>query len=229
MKKLLLGATAIVAGALYFSPIAYAGTITVCGPDNGTGCALADEQKIFLNEVHDSATITGNVGGQSGPVVTITADLGTFDSFLDAGGGFATIDPSHGFKSFNGVNITIAGYTFTDMVFEIQMNRQGGAVGDTETDRFEIKPGDLGATLLDQVENDSPDASFQFNVLASGGAVMDDLNLFADGPPLSGGFAEIKHLQVSGLQAVAVPEPMSIAMLGMGLMGMVAIRRRRRT
>ena len=86
-------------------------------------------------------------------------DTGAFDSFLDSGGpAFATgIDASHGFKAFNGVNITIPGFTWTDMVFEIQMNRQGGKNGDSETDTFEIKPGDLGATLIDKSESDSPD------------------------------------------------------------------------
>ena len=59
---------------------------------------------------------------------------------------------------------------------------------------------------------------------------MDDLNLFADGPPLSGGFDEIKHLQVSGLTPLAVvstPEPLSMAVLGVGLLGLGVARRRR--
>ena len=228
MKRLLM-TTAIIAGAMWFHhPVANA-TVTVCGPDNGTGCSLTGELMIDLNEAHDQSTITGNVNGGGDPLVVITADTGTFDSFLDSGGGFATIDASHGFKAFNGVNITIPGFTWTDMVFEIQMNRQGGKNGDSETDTFEIKPGDLGATLIDKSESDSPDAAFQFNVLDTGG-VMDDLNLFADGPPLSGGFDEIKHLQVSGLTPLAVvstPEPLSMAVLGIGLLGLGVARRRR--
>ena len=232
MKRLLM-TTAIIAGAMWFHhPVANA-TVTVCGPDNGTGCSLTGELMIDLNEGHDKSTVTGNVdtGGNpnSGPGVVITADTGTFDSFLDAGGGFATIDASHGIKSFNGINITIPGFTWTDFVFEIQMARQGGKKGDTELDTFEIMPGDLGVTLIDKSESDSPDAAFQFNVLDTGG-VMDDLNLFADGPPLSGGFDEIKHLQVSGLTPLAVvstPEPLSMAVLGIGLLGLGVARRRR--
>ena len=222
MKHLLLATVAICALA---TPGRAA--VTVCGPDNGNGCELAGEQKIFLNEIHDSATITGNVGGQSGPGVVIKADSGTFDSFLDAGGGFATIDASHGFKAFNGVDITIPGFTWTDMVFEIQMERQGGKKGDTETDTFEIKPGDLGVTLLDQLENDSPDAAFQFNVFANGGTVMDELTLLADGAPLSAGFFEIKHLQVSGLEPLAVPEASTWMMFiaGFAIMGFMGYRR----
>jgi hypothetical protein len=215
--------------ALVMLPLpALATTATFCGPDNGTGCELPGEVKVFLNEIHDSSTITGNVGGQnSGPVIVITADSGTFDSFLDAGGGFATIDPSHGFKAFNGVDITIPGFTFTDIVFTVQMTRQGGKKGDSETDTFTINPFS-GLKVSDGVgtESDSPDAAFEFNAVAHGG-VFDEVNLLADGPPLSGGFDEIKHIQISGLAAVATPEPSTWVMLvaGFGIVGLMARRR----
>ena len=42
---------------------------------------------IDLNEAHDQSTITGNVNRGGDPLVVITADTGTFDSFLDSGGG----------------------------------------------------------------------------------------------------------------------------------------------
>lgn len=225
MRKLLLATAAL----LSLAAPAYA-TITVCGPDNGNGCAFQDEQKIFFNEVHDSATVLGTVGGQAGPptnpLVIITAQQGTFDSFLDAGGGFATIDASHGFKAFNGISITIPGYTWTDMVFEIQMARLGGQKGDTETDTFEVRPRFRLFTLLDQSESISPDASFQFNVFDHNG-LLDELNLFADRG--SAGFFEIKHLQVSGLAAISAPEPSTWVMLvaGFGLMGFMGWRKTR--
>jgi len=225
MKKLLL------AGTLLASSHAYATTVTFCGPDNGTGCELAGEQKVFLNEIHDSATITGNVGGQSsGPVIIITADAGTFDSFLDAGGGFATIDASHGFKAFNGVDITIPGYTFTDLVFSVQMERQGGKKGDAEIDTFDIRPFTRVANVEtldgDGPESVSPDADMQYNVVATTGFI-DELNLLAEGPPLSGGFFEIKHLQVSGLAVAAVPEPSTwlMGLIGFGIVGLIGWRR----
>jgi hypothetical protein len=223
----------LLAGTLLASSHAYATTVTFCGPDNGTGCELAGEQKVFLNEIHDSATITGNVGAQnSGPVIIITADQGTFDSFLDAGGGFATIDASHGFKAFNGVDITIPGYTFTDLVFTVQMERQGGRKGDTEIDTFDIRPFTRIANVetldADKPESVSPDAAFEYNVLATSGFI-DEVNLFAQGPPLSGGFFEIKHLQVSGLAVAAVPEPSTwlMGIVGFGLVGLIGWRKTR--
>jgi PEP-CTERM motif len=227
MKQYLLAAA--LAGAACCP--AHATTVTFCGPDNGTGCEQQNEQKIFLNEGHDESTITGNVGGNnSGPGVVITADTGSFDTTLDSGGGFATIDASHGFKAFNGVTITIPGFTFTDLVFSVQMERQGGKKGDTETDTFEIRPGDLGVLVADKLESDSPDAEFEFNVLATTG-VLDKVDLFADGAPLSAGFFEIKHLQVSGLAPLAVgtPEPSTWVMLGIGFASFGAFYRRRST
>jgi len=217
----------ILSGAMHLAP-AHATTTTFCGPDNGTGCELPGEVKVFLNVAHDSATITGNVGGNNaGPVIVIKADTGTFDSFLDSGGGFATIDPSHGFKAFNGVDITIPGFTFTDIVFTVQMTRQGGKKGDSETDTFDISTFS-GAHVSDgdKTESDSPDAAFEFNAVAHGG-VFDEVNLLASGPPLSGGFDEIKHIQISGLAAVATPEASTWAMLltGFGLLGFGAWRR----
>jgi hypothetical protein len=215
--------------ALALATPVYATTATFCGPDNGTGCELPGEQKVFLNEIHDSATITGNVGAQnSGPVIVITADVGTFDSFLDAGGGFATIDPSHGFKAFNGVDIKIPGFTFTDIVFTVQMTRFGGRKGDTETDTFDIFPfSGLHIGDGDGPETSSPDAAFEYNAVAHNG-VFDEINLLAEGPPLSAGFDEIKHIQISGLAAVATPEPSTWAMglIGFAAMAFFGYRRR---
>ena len=150
---------------------------------------------IDLNEAHDKSTITGNVdtGGNpnSGPGVVITADTGTSGQFPDPGGGFATIDASHGFKAFNGVNITIPGFTWTDMVFEIQMNRQGGKKGrQRRSIRSEIKPGDLGATLIDKSESDSPDARPSSSTCWIQAGVMDDLNLFCGRAAAQRGFDE---------------------------------------
>jgi len=204
--------------------------ITVCGPATGNGCELPNAQSIFFNEIHDSNRVTGNVGPNNrGPLIVISARAsGAFGGLLDAGSGFGTLNAALGFNAFNGVDITIPGFTFTDMVFEVQMTRRGGERGDAETDPFDIWP------LLNNLavgpafhEAASPDAAFQFNVLATDGDRLDELVLVDEDPSRSGGFFEIKHLQVSGLVA-DVPEPSTWVMLiaGFGFIGALGLKRR---
>jgi len=232
IKKLLLTSTAALGLTFGLSTASNAIGVSFCGPVNGTGCEAAVEQKVFLTEGHGLTSDTGGVGAHIGPgvpVMLITTDAGPFDVFFDAGGGFANITASQGFKGFNGLDITIPGFTFTDLVFDVQMNRQGGHKGDSELDTFRINAFS-GAHLLDAFNDDtvSPDADMEYSVTALSGA-FDEIDLRA--AIGSGGFFEIKHLQVSGLEplVVSAPEPSTWALFGIGFasVGVLALRRRR--
>jgi hypothetical protein len=146
-----------------FALPAHAVTVTFCGPENGTGCEATSETQVFLSEGHDETFDNGTVGSKkTDPVIHIQSDTGAFDINLDTGGGFATINTANAdhktFTSFNGVDITIPGYTFTDIVFSAQLQRAGGHKGDSEVDDFRIDAFS-GKSVLDGMttEKVSPD------------------------------------------------------------------------
>jgi hypothetical protein len=144
-----------------------------------------------------------------------------------SGGGFANITSAKAdqktFADFNGIDITIPGFTFTDIAFDVQLNptEQSG------TDSFTAQAFS-GAHISDGTAtgSDTPDDDKQFSLTAVGGA-FDEVNLLS-----ADGFNEIKHIEISGLARVvgsAVPEPSTWAMLvaGFGLMGLVGYRKTR--
>jgi hypothetical protein len=192
--------------------------------ESSAACESGVEQKVFLNEEHDKTTGSGNVGGNnSGPVFLFSVDTGSTDTFVDTGGGFANITAANAdhktFGSFNGIDIKIPGFTFTDVVFDVQLAGPGGDTPET----FTITPFS-GAHISDGVGIESDiqdDRDTEFSVRAVGG-VFDEVNIQAG----SLGFTEIKHIEISGLAALATPEPSTWAMLlaGFGLMGLMGWR-----
>jgi hypothetical protein len=209
---------------------AKATTVTFCGPDVESGpCEGANEAKVFLNDGHSETSGSGNVGSQTGPTLLFTVDGGSLDTRVDTGGGFANITSANAddklfpAKDFNGIDITIPGFTFTDIAFDVQLNPTEAS----GTDSFTAQ-GFSGAHISDGIATgtDTPDDDKQFSLTAVGGA-FDEVNLLS-----ADGFNEIKHIEISGLARVvgsAVPEPSTWAMLvaGFGLMGLVGYRKTR--
>jgi hypothetical protein len=191
-------------------------TVTFCGPQTeGGSCEGANEQKVFLNEGHTETSGSGTVGqGNGAPVLLFSVDGGAFDTRVDTGGGFANITSanadSENFAGFNGIDITIPGFTFTDIVFDVQLNPTEAS----GTDSFTAQ-GFSGAHISDGTAtgSDAPNDDKQFSLTAVGGA-FDEVNLLS-----ADGFKEIKHIEISGLAAV-VPEASTWAMMVAGFAGL---------
>jgi hypothetical protein len=222
MKKLLLTTALVLVAPLS----AHAVTATFCGPtsEKGGACEFSGEQMVFLNEGHDETSGSGTVGIK-GPTLLFTTDSGSVDVNVDTGGGFANITAANGtgFKAFNGIDITIPGFTFTDIVFDVQLAGPGGDTPET----FTIQPfsGTHVADTLGTESDIQDDKDTEFSALAHGGA-FDEVNIQAG--PL--GFDEIKHIEISGLAAI-VPETSTWVMMlsGFGLMGLLGLSKRRST
>jgi hypothetical protein len=197
-------------------------TVTFCGPQTeGGSCEGPNETKVFLNEGHTEASGSGTVGnGQNAPVLLFSVDSGPLDTRVDTGGGFANITSANADKlpDFNGIDITIPGFTFTDIAFDVQLNPTEAS----GTDSFTAQAFS-GAHISDGTAtgSDTPNDDKQFSLTAVGGA-FDEVNLLS-----ADGFKEIKHIEISGLAAIA-PEPSTWAMMavGFGLMGVFGWRRR---
>jgi hypothetical protein len=214
MKRLLLSATIL--AAVGATPALAAVTATFCGPSTeGGSCEGSTELKVFLDNGKNVTSGIGDVGSPgSGTVLAFSSDGGMLNIQLDVSGGFATIKPAQGFSTFNGIDVTIPGFTFTDLVFDAQLTPT-----ESSTDSFTVSAFS-GAHVLDGTGtlSDAADTDKQFSVTAVGGA-FDEVNIQS-----TTGFDEIKHIEVSGLSPVvsgAVPEASTWVMmlLGFGMAG----------
>jgi hypothetical protein len=179
---------------------------------------------VFLDAQKDVMVGFGQVGGNklTFPTMRIGSDGGALNLFIDLSSGFGTITPAHGFVDFNGLDITIPGFTFTDILFDSQLTPVKGQ----STDKFTISAFS-GAHVLDGTGNevDAADTDKQFGAFAHGGA-FDEVNIQS-----LTGFDEIKHIEISGLAplASAVPEPSTWAMFiaGFGFIAALGWKRKR--
>jgi hypothetical protein len=164
---------------------------------------LPDEQKIYFDATIGTA-ITGHLGSQTGtPVFTFSSSNG---ESLDGKNGFASIDAVGSVYHYLTVTAQ-AGYTFTDMVFDILSPNDFTVTGNGNT-----------VTITD-----AKNGLNEYTALTVNGT-FSSLVLFSEL-----GFTQIKQFEISGVSGVsAVPEASTWAMMILGFagVGFMAYRRK---
>lgn len=206
MKKLLLAGVAVIGLA---AP-AHATTIVFCGPQTEGGtCEGVSEQKVFLEDAKDVTQGFGNVGGQKAtPVMSLKSNGGSLNMTIDLANGFGTITPSQGETTFNGIDFTIPGFNFTDLVFDAQLTPSSDP-----TDHFTADVFSKGVLIASNVFSDAADTDKEFSVVATSGN-FDEVSISS-----ATGFDEIKHIEVSGVTGIPEPSTWAMFIVGFGLLG----------
>lgn len=168
-----------------------------CGPaTEGGACEPGNEVKVFLEDNKDTMLGFGNPGTQTAtPIINFQSTGGALNMFMDFANGFGTITPTQGQSTFNGIDVTIPGFTFSDLVFDVQLTPSSSAA-----DQFTITPFDQNG-IMTNIGNmsDAADTDKQFSVVAGSGAFSE-----VDLASLTG-FDEIKHIEISGIEPIPGP------------------------
>jgi hypothetical protein len=178
-----------------------------------------NEEKVYLDEA-ESSTIIGHVGSQT------DLRLITFSSttdVLDAANGYATIKSASD-DYINNITITAPGYLFEDLIFSLNL-----APNDNNDLTITVTDG-LGGTdiftgwtsLADWVNGEN-----RILVLSTSGNLMQSITINSvygiEG--LGGGLDQLKQTEISGLALMKIPEPATMLLFGIGLIGLAGLRR----
>lgn len=164
-------------------------------------CTTSTESKVKLNDTKDVDKGTGTVDG-------FTVDFSTSGLF-DLANGTANIRPPARSKSYPDLTIVADRFTFTDLLFGLQM-------ADLGTDSLTVQAWD-GATLEGQwdLTGISHDKDDKFAIVASANQLFTEVVLTAGS---DSGIFETKQLNFSGVSAI--PEPSTWAMMLIGFAGL---------
>ena len=217
MKCLLLATAA----ALALSGAARASFITDPNCSNN-GCPGG--LKLYLdNAVSDKSSFVATVGGHSGPAVTVDT-VGP----VDTGAGFATIKPASGSTLVSLTFTPANGGLFGDFDFRGQMLSGFTGLATINVNWVGSNgPNDFG-TIQFTVDKANQDFG-AFGIISNDGDTLKSVQIAAVTPA---DFKEVKQIEFSlgdPIDPPTVPEPTSMALLGVGLLGLGVTRYRRKT
>jgi len=174
-----------------------------------------DEENVLLNQGTSGNTIFG-LTNQS----ALTVQFDSTQTLLDAPQGQARIEATDGANQIGltNVTITVPNGTYGDIIFNPTITGTVGEAGGTlsvdVTDNFAV---------VHQFEYELGNGNNFLTIIA-----LDDQRIVSTTVSynLPEGFSDLRQIRISGVQLDAVPEPGTLALVGISL-ALFAVRRRR--
>ncbi len=221
----ILAPLALCVGLASASPV-YPGTYADMYLKQNTFPDNLNEEMVFLDATDSSATVVGHVGAQNG---SILVNFSSTTDLLFAANGYATIKSASD-DFINNITITVPGYYFDDLIFSLNLTpNKNDDLTITVVDKSGNTDTFTGWTALkDWVngENRILALSTDTNLMLS---VTIDSVYGIEG--LGGGLDQLKQTEISGLVPQhevppPVPEPATLLLIGVGMIGLGVLRRR---
>jgi hypothetical protein len=168
------------------------------------------EENVLYGNNQTGTTVTG-VTNQSNTTVNFSSST---DTLVTTAAGQANLTAQTGL--INDVRITVPGHTFGDLIINPFLGTGN--------------PPPTGATVS-VVTNDGTftdnitlgNGNNFLTITTAGGETISSVDIAS-----SGGFADLRQVRISEIAVAAVPEPATLSLIGLGLIGAAFLGRRRR-